>query len=281
MNNSFNIKKILNNNVVIALRSDNQEVILIGKGIGFGRKQGQYINEHDVDKLFLLVDGSEQERYKQLLTDVDESLILHVEEMFLFIQEQLNIMLDERIHLALTDHIQFAIRRIEQGIEIPNPFLMETEIMFPQEFAVARKVVEQLNERLDVKLPEAEIGFITLHIYRAYSNKTIAETSIHPQLIYELVELIETELSIKIDKQSVQYMRIVSYLCDVVDRFKTGEVISESNNLTHLLKEEFQLCYNSTNLIVNLLNNRFSSSYSIGQMPDVVLFLKKLSSIHK
>ncbi|WP_088103753.1 PRD domain-containing protein [Halalkalibacter urbisdiaboli] len=281
MISSFLIKKILNNNVVIAERSGNQEVILIGKGIGFGRNQGELISEQDVDKLFLLVDGSEQERYKQLLSDVDESLILLIEEMVQFIQAQLQIKLDERIHLALTDHIQFAIRRIEQGIEIPNPFLMETEIMFPQEFAVARKVVEQLNIGLDVELPEAEIGFITLHINRAYSKKTIAETSVHPQLIHELVELIEKELNIHIDKQSVQYMRIVSYLCDVVDRFKVDGDIYRSNNLTHVLKEEFQLCYNVTNLIVDLLNNRFSSSYSIGQMPDVVLFLKKLLSIHK
>ena len=34
----FRVKKALNNNTVIAIGADSQEYLLIGKGIGFGKK---------------------------------------------------------------------------------------------------------------------------------------------------------------------------------------------------------------------------------------------------
>jgi len=37
---SFKVKKVLNNNVLIAGHDTFQEVVLIGKGIGFGKKRG-------------------------------------------------------------------------------------------------------------------------------------------------------------------------------------------------------------------------------------------------
>ena len=38
MNNYLEIKKVLNNNVIIASHPDHEEVVVIGKGIGFGKK---------------------------------------------------------------------------------------------------------------------------------------------------------------------------------------------------------------------------------------------------
>ncbi|MDF2786936.1 MAG: transcriptional antiterminator, partial [Neobacillus sp.] len=40
------IDKVLNNNVLIAEHPSYEEVVLIGKGIGFNRKQGDRSEEH-------------------------------------------------------------------------------------------------------------------------------------------------------------------------------------------------------------------------------------------
>ena len=37
------IEKIINNNIISAKDEKNQEVILMGRGIGFGRKKGESI----------------------------------------------------------------------------------------------------------------------------------------------------------------------------------------------------------------------------------------------
>ncbi|EPZ37625.1 transcriptional antiterminator [Anoxybacillus ayderensis] len=62
MEQSFRIEKILNNNVLIASHPTYDEVVLIGKGIGFGKKKGDVIEQKDVEKWFIL--KNEREQYK-------------------------------------------------------------------------------------------------------------------------------------------------------------------------------------------------------------------------
>lgn len=42
MSNYLEIKKVLNNNVIIASHPEHEEVVVIGKGIGFGKKRKMY-----------------------------------------------------------------------------------------------------------------------------------------------------------------------------------------------------------------------------------------------
>ncbi len=52
MSNYLEIKKVLNNNVIIASHPEHEEVVVIGKGIGFGKKSerciGARTNRKDV-----------------------------------------------------------------------------------------------------------------------------------------------------------------------------------------------------------------------------------------
>ena len=45
------IKKVLNNNVVIA-QNDNEETILMGLGLGFGKKAGEVVEDKKIEKIF-------------------------------------------------------------------------------------------------------------------------------------------------------------------------------------------------------------------------------------
>ncbi|RCK10975.1 hypothetical protein DT075_21605 [Bacillus licheniformis] len=54
VNRSFTVEKVLNNNVLIALHDDYREVVLIGKGIGFGKKRGDLIEHENYEKMFIL-----------------------------------------------------------------------------------------------------------------------------------------------------------------------------------------------------------------------------------
>lgn len=47
------IIKVINNNVVSALDKDAEEVVIMGKGIGFHAKPGQIVNEEQIEKTFL------------------------------------------------------------------------------------------------------------------------------------------------------------------------------------------------------------------------------------
>ena len=51
---SFTVDKALNNNVIIARHPSLGEVVLIGKGIGFGKKSGDLLDQDVFEKMFVL-----------------------------------------------------------------------------------------------------------------------------------------------------------------------------------------------------------------------------------
>ncbi|WP_226666092.1 glucose PTS transporter transcription antiterminator GlcT [Metabacillus litoralis] len=246
MKESFEIKKTLNNNVLIVEHNLFGEVVLIGKGIGFGKKIGDVIDEDGYDKMFVLKNKKEQEQYKMLLTDIDDEMLEAVQDAIQYISEMVDQPINEHIHIALTDHITFALKRLQQGMDIKNPFLLETKSLYPFEYNLAKNVVELLNHKLNVILPEGEIGFIALHIHSSISDKPLSEVNQYSQLISNLTEVIEESLKIKVDRESVNYLRLIRHIRHTIERINTGESVAEPEKLSLLLKSEYPLCYNTS-----------------------------------
>lgn len=277
MEQSFRIEKVLNNNVLIASHPTYDEVVLIGKGIGFGKKKGDVIEQRDVEKWFILKNEREQEQYKKLLPHVDEEFIGLMNDIIRHIQKRTNSSLNEHIHVALTDHILFAIKRLEQGMDIKNPFLVETKSLYPLEYGVATEVVNMLNERLHIELPEGEIGFIALHIHSALTNHQLSEVNQHSQLISRLVSVVEEQLDIRIDRESIHYLRFVRHLRYAIERVKKGEKIEEPKKLLNILKETYPLCYNLSWKLIKIMQQTLQLPVDEAEAVYLTLHLQRLT----
>lgn len=46
------IKRLLNNNVVITVDSNGEEIIVMGKGMGYQKSKGDAIDEEKINKIF-------------------------------------------------------------------------------------------------------------------------------------------------------------------------------------------------------------------------------------
>ncbi|MBE7097916.1 glucose PTS transporter transcription antiterminator GlcT [Bacillus cereus] len=244
MNNYLEIKKVLNNNVIIASHPEHGEVVVIGKGIGFGKKAKDVLEQEQIEKMFVLKNERDREQYKLLVPHVSEKLIELMNDIMFYIQEKAKSPLNEHIHIALTDHISFAIKRLKQGLTIDNPFLVETKMLYPEEYEIAEGVVDLLNSRLQITLPEGEIGFIALHIYSSLTNSDLSSVNQNSRLIAQLVSLIETNLQITLDQESIHYLRLIRHLQYAIERVKKGEKVEESQSFADLLKAEYPVCYN-------------------------------------
>ncbi|CUA79034.1 MULTISPECIES: glucose PTS transporter transcription antiterminator GlcT [Anoxybacillus] len=277
MEQSFRIEKVLNNNVLIASHPTYDEVVLIGKGIGFGKKKGDIIAQKDVEKWFILKNEREQEQYKKLLPHVDEEFIGLMNDIIHHIRKRTNSSLNEHIHVALTDHILFAIKRLEQGMDIKNPFLVETKSLYPLEYDVAAEVVNMLNERLHIQLPEGEIGFIALHIHSALTNHQLSEVNQHSQLISRLVSVVEEQLDIRIDRESIHYLRFVRHLRYAIERVKKGEKIEEPKKLSNILKETYPLCYNLSWKLIKIMQQTLQLPVDEAEAVYLTLHLQRLT----
>ncbi|OOE00557.1 PtsGHI operon antiterminator [Anoxybacillus kestanbolensis] len=277
MEQSFRIEKVLNNNVLIASHPTYDEVVLIGKGIGFGKKKGDVIEQKGVEKWFILKNEREQEQYKKLLPHVDEEFIGLMNDIIHHIRTRTNSSLNEHIHVALTDHILFAIKRLEQGMDIKNPFLVETKSLYPLEYDVATEVVNMLNERLHIQLPEGEIGFIALHIHSALTNHQLSEVNQHSQLISRLVSVVEEQLNIRIDRESIHYLRFVRHLRYAIERVKKGEKIEEPKKLSNILKETYPLCYNLSWKLIKIMQQTLQLPVDEAEAVYLTLHLQRLT----
>ncbi len=64
---TMKIIKVINNNVVSALDKDAEEVVIMGKGIGFHAKPGQIVDEEQVEKTFRLEDQKSAGQFARLV----------------------------------------------------------------------------------------------------------------------------------------------------------------------------------------------------------------------
>ncbi|WP_347549374.1 PRD domain-containing protein [Pseudalkalibacillus hwajinpoensis] len=277
MNGPFEIKKILNNNVVIALTERNNEVVLTGKGIGFNQQQGERLDESKVDKYFVLIDKHEQEQYKLLVPHLPESFIGIMNDAIAYIGEKLDADLDEHIHVSLTDHLSFAIKRLRQGMDVKNPFLIETQTMYPKEYTVAEEVIQLLNHKLDVALPEGEIGFVALHIHSAITNRSIGKLNKYSELINRLVMVIEESLTIQITRTGIDYLRLVRHLRHAIERSELNQPVEAHERLEKVLKEEYPLCYNLSWKLIRIMQKDLQTKFPDAESVYLTMHLQRLS----
>lgn len=169
----YRVLKVYNNNVVLAEKPCGKQVVLIGKGVGFGAARGNLINGDDPNnRVFSILDEHVTPgEIKRLNYDIEkvEKVIREIVEIA---REKLSIT-NQKLHDALYDHIAFAIERLKMGLPIDNPFIGEISIMCAREFEVAEIAAKLLCREVDVDIGEAEKGFIALHLYSARRNKHI------------------------------------------------------------------------------------------------------------
>ncbi|WP_026909243.1 glucose PTS transporter transcription antiterminator GlcT [Paucisalibacillus globulus] len=272
----YNVLKALNNNVVIAVNEEHEEVVLIGKGIGFNKKRNDVIEEDTVEKLFVLRDKKEQESYIKLLPNMDETTLAAIITAMEIIKKKSNALLNEKVHVALTDHILFAISRLQRGLEIRNPFLSETKALYPLEYEIAAEVVDYMNQTLAIQLPEGEVGFIALHVHSAITETTISEISSYSNLLSTLVETIEEQLHIEIDREEIDYIRLIRHLRYTIERVLKEEVMEEPAKIAILLKKEYPVCYNLAWKLIKIMQQTLKKPVYDAEAVYLTMHLQRL-----
>ncbi|MFT9057640.1 MAG: PRD domain-containing protein [Ethanoligenens sp.] len=185
----YRVVTAMNNNVVLACDEKTKEqIILMSKGIGFGRKAGDIVSDDGTNRqIFKLWAGDKDIKPIQADRAAVEEL---VNDLVSLAKEQLGVE-NPKLYDALLDHIQFAIDRLRFGLPIENPFIHEIAVLYTREYEVASAVVQMIQSRLHVNVGEAEIGFIALHLHSAGKNGPFDQSMRSVQLYKEVMQLLE------------------------------------------------------------------------------------------
>jgi transcriptional antiterminator len=276
---SYLVKKTFNNNAVLVSLGQN-EYILIGKGIGFNKKKGSILMESNlIENVFIQVDETNKNQYEYLLETTDEKIVKIVEDIVSMAEKELGETLHVNIHFGLIDHINFALSRIREGIEIVNPFLLETRMLYKKEYAIAEKAVEILKEQMNIEIPESEIGFITFHIHGGRMGGKKSDSLSYVKAISQVVPYIEDKLELTLEENSFDSVRLVSHLRGLIERCVKNETIE--NLLLDKIKKDFPFEYKISENIALLLKKNIGIVVPENEIGYIALHLYKLNHSKK
>ena len=228
----YRVRKALNHNTLIAISMENnQEYLLIGKGIGFGKKVSERfeIPENIECTVYSLHEQTERGKAMELIKGI-EPVYLEIAGKVLAKSEEVFGKIDKRILFPMADHIAFAVQRIRANEQISNPLTADIRILFHMEYKTAECVKDILWEMLQVEIDEHEIGYIALHIHSAIEDENVALSMQIAMAVRECIRIIEEETGQTIDVMSLSYNRLMNHIRYMVARSIKGEKLKLNMN---------------------------------------------------
>lgn len=223
------IKKVLNSSVVLAV-NNGQEIVALGKGIGFGKKAGMTIERTQVDQMFLPVDNPKAREILSLIDSISTGYFEVVDEIIDYGEKYLDTTLKSSLYFTLTDHLSFAVERVEKGIEISNRVLWEIKSYYPKEFHVGLYACQLIKDKFGVDLPEEEAANIAFHLINNQKDAEDADGMKYAKMIGDIVNLVKYTLNISVDTDSIHYKRFVTHVKFFVERFFSGHLLDEKDD---------------------------------------------------
>ena len=234
------IEKVINNNIISAYEKSGAEVIVMGRGIGFKKKQGEVVPADQISKIFRIKSRTLTEQFKELLANMPLERVRISDEIISHAKDHLKLKLNQSIYVTLTDHINFAIERVSQGIEPQNALLWEIKRFYPQEFQLGIYALELIQDRLGILLPEDEAGFIALHFVNAEYGTDIRDAVKFPDQMQAIVDIVERDLGILLDESSLHYERFMTHIKFLIQRIYRKELLSsEDRELSLMMQRKY------------------------------------------
>lgn len=272
------VKKVYNNNVLLGEDENHLECILIGKGIGFGKKLDTEIDESEAEKKFVLESTEQSKRFNQLLYEIP---VIHLEltnQIINEAQKKLNVEFNDCIYLGLTDHISYALERHKQGAVIRNALHFEVQKFYPKEYDAALAALELIKQYEGVDLREDEAGFIALHFVNAQqdSRKMKLTLSIN-ETVEDILRIVQLYYKIQLDTKSINYNRFVTHLQYFIRRLSSRELINGSDDeLYEQLRRKYSQSYACSCKVKDYLEKKFSVEINNEEMLYFTLHINRV-----
>ena len=278
------IKKVINNNILCVVDDKGSELIVTGRGLGFGRKIGQRIDPADVEKTYRMEDKAEQRRLRELVEQIPLEHLSLTQDLIREIKSVIYQPLNESLLITLADHISFAIQRKEQGVEFKNPLSGSILCYYPAEYQLGQRCLALIRERCGVDLNPDEASFIALHIVNAELNTSMSEMYDITRLIEGVVEVVEyfyRDVGV-FDRESLAFNRFVVHLRYFAQRLFQGKLMEDSTDESDaafraLIARNCKQHYKCAQCVAEYIKNTWHQTLSQEELIYLTIHLKRVS----
>lgn len=260
------IKRVFNNNVAMVTSDDGAELIVIGRGLCFGRRAGDPVEASSVEKTYALCESTANDaraldRLSSLLESIPVINLAISEDIVEMLREELDVNIDDAILIALADHITLALDRERKGVPCENPLLLEIQQFYRKEYGLAGRALKIIKDYLGIQMSDEEWGFITLHIVNATMPQRADRLIVSVQLVRDVLAIVSDRYRTTLDDTSLPYERFVRHLQFFAQRAldpKAGQV--EDDALFLIERNNYPKAFSCSEAIANHLLAAFGVS---------------------
>lgn len=263
-----------NNNLILCVDEAGTEFIARGKGIGFHEipyepKLSQIERTYyDVNPAYISVIETIPDQFLSLATEIVD-----------FARMQLDQPLSSNIVFTLADHLQMAVQRAKKNIRMSLPVIQDIEHLFEDEYDIGEYGVRLVRKKLHVTLMTEEAAFIALHIINGENEKGFQQQEADNRLIEEIVQLIEQNIGIHIERASFNYSRFVSHMQYLFKRSRNNEQLeTENEKLINQMIKEYPNIYECALDVRDLIADRFDHKLGNEEILYLILHINRLCS---
>ncbi|ARI78350.1 BglG family transcription antiterminator [Halobacillus mangrovi] len=206
----------------------------------------QHMDEHDFLRLLqnnIQADSPMLDSVSDhLLGLVNKEKISLIEQTVDSIRGELTYPLADSAYIGLVIHLALAIERLQQGefIQMEDEYL--SDLKGTNEFETAGKVIEKLEQQFELEIPEAETGYITMHLMGAkvrYNEDFILEDSSLSVAFKakQLIEFVSNAIQRNLHESPQLLNDLVVHLKPSLYRIQQGMDIS--NPLKEQIEEDY------------------------------------------
>lgn len=273
------IIKIVNNNIVTSKDDQGNEIIVMGRGLGFGQKPGNEIPDDKIEKIFSLSTASQNNKLIDIIQDIPMEHIKAADQIISHAKCVLGEKLKDTIYLSLIDHINCAIDRQKDNLLFQNPLLWETKQYYPTEFQVGVESLAILKETLNIEFPVDEAGFIALHFITSEYDTSMIVTFDIPKLIREIVNIIEAHFEMEIDKHSIHYERFITHLKFFAARVLQSKQIPDDGDFLFrsMIREQYKTSYECAIAIRDYIFKEYKIEISEEEVVYLTVHIKRIT----
>lgn len=207
------ITRIYNNNVALARTFTGEEIVVIGKGLAFGKRKGELIDPTKVEQTFVPDGSTTNERLTWSLQQIPSEILSLATELEQQVTEQHGIKISHSFIIPLADHINYALIRAQQGVEVDYPLTLEVTQLYPKEVEFGRQALTMVFERTGVQLPDNEAIPLALHLVNSqFDYEDMSRTFRMTEVFSQIFDIISASYGQTVDQSALSVARFVSHL---------------------------------------------------------------------
>lgn len=276
----YTIEKVLNSSIVLAQNKDSKKFILLGKGIGYGKKNGMTIEEQSVEKIFVPVDNNELQKVSELMNEIPPEIIEVTQEIVAYAMKVLNVKFKDSIYFILSDHLNFAIKRFIENVNITNRVFWEVKNFYSKEFEVGLYAVNLMNTKFNISLPEEEAANIAFHIVNAQDEKDESiDTMKEAKLVGVIVNIVRYTIKDEFNTENIHYSRFITHIKYFVERYFSNNLLNETDDILYnQVRDKYKKAFSCALKIDDYFYEKYKTHLPHEELSYLIVHIQRLIS---